>query len=200
MRYKPLTLYLLIMIWLFCPNQKLYAHGGVSLDGDVCALQIGFLKAHFTGYQPDFSNEEFCEDIPQVAESVFVIDYLHDFLKQMPVDFRIIKDVNGFGQFAKWEDIRGLEDINQDTVFYQDPSVHSNGVLTVTYEFEEKGGYIGVITAQHPTKDLSYNAVFYFQVGGGNYGYYPLIIAFLVLMQGLYWFSNRPLAIEQSAT
>lgn len=169
-----------------------YAHGGVGMEDDMCVINIGFLKAHFTGYQPKtYGTQEFCEDIPEVASSVFVIDYLHDFLKEMQVDFRIIRDVNKFGIFANWDDITGLEDIEQDTVFYLPPVKRVGGVLTVNYDFQQAGGYIGIVTAVHPEKEKTYHAVFYFQVGGTGYGYLPLIIALLILAQALYWFSNR---------
>ena len=84
----------LYLIWLLACSQNVAAHGGVGMEDDKCIITIGFLKAHFTGYQPKTNGtEEFCEDIPEVARSVFVIEYLHDFLKKMQVDFRIIKDV-----------------------------------------------------------------------------------------------------------
>ena len=172
--------------------QDATAHGGVGMEDDVCVIKIGFLKAHFTIYQPKtYGTQEFCEDIPEVASSVFVIDYLHDFLKEMQVDFRIIRDVNNFSIFANWDDITGLEDIEQDTVFYLPPVKRADGVLTVTYDFQQAGGYIGIVTAVHPEKEKTYHAVFYFQVGGTDYGYLPLFIALLVLAQALYWFSNR---------
>jgi len=64
------------------------------MTDDVCVMQIGFMRAHFTGYQPSVDgNKEFCEDIPNVVKSVFVIDYLHNYLRKLEVDFRIIKDV-----------------------------------------------------------------------------------------------------------
>ncbi len=177
-----------LMTWC----QDATAHGGVGMEDDVCVIKIGFLKAHFTGYQPkSYGTEEFCEDIPEVASSIFVIDYLHDFLKEMQVDFRIIRDVNNFGVFANWDDITGLEDIEQDTVFYLPPVKQPNGVLTVNYDFQQAGGYIGIVTAVHPEKEKSYHAVFYFQVGETDYGYLPLFIVLLVLAQALYWFSNR---------
>ena len=73
------------------------------MEDDICVINIGLLKAHFTSYQPQINgSQEFCENIPEVASSVFVIDYLHDFLKEMQVDFRIIRDVNNFGIFASW--------------------------------------------------------------------------------------------------
>ncbi len=186
-----LTLPGLLLCFLAC-CQNAAAHGGVSLEDDTCKLRIGFLEAHFAVYQPLSSgSREFCEDIPDVTKSVFVIDYLHDFLKEMSVDFRIIKDTNDLGIYARWDDIVGLEDIENDTVFYQPPVKRPDGVLTVNYDFQQAGGYIGIVSARHPDKEKSYNAVFYFQVGGKNYGYLPLFILLVILAQAFYWFSNR---------
>lgn len=177
---------------LLATGQQVIAHGGVSFDDDVCKLSIGFLEAHFTVYQTQSSaSEEFCEDIPSVTSSIFVLDYLHDFLKEMPVDFRIVKDTHEFGIFAKWEDIAGLDDIESDTVFYQQPVKRADGVLTVEYNFQEAGSYIGIVNAEHPAQDKIYHAVFFFQVGGDDYGYLPLFIALVVLAQGVYWLSSR---------
>ena len=172
--------------------QNAAAHGGVSLEDDVCKLRIGFMEAHFTVYQPLSSGaEEFCEDIPDTTKSVFVLDYLHDFLKEMPVDFRIIRDTQNLGVYANRDDIADLEDIGNDTVFYQGPAKRPDGVLTVNYDFQQAGGYIGIVNARHPDKEKSYSAVFYFQVGGSDYGYLPLFILLVILVQGLYWLSNR---------
>jgi len=160
------------------------AHGGVVAEEDQCVLNIGFLKAHFTGYQPEARGaEEFCEDIPEVGESVFVIDYLHDFMKEMPVDFRIINDVEHLGQYAKWEDVSRLGDLDPYTIFYLPPARRGDGVLTASYRFEKAGGYIGIVTARHPTEDKVYDAVFFFQVGGRSYGYLPLFAGLILLAQ-----------------
>jgi len=185
---KNLLLLACLMAWC----QNVTAHGGVSMEDDMCVINIGFLKAHFTVYQPVTNGaQEFCEDIPEVASSVFVIDYLHDFLKQMQVDFRIIRDANDFGVFASWQDIASIENIEQHTIFYLPPMKHPDGVLIANYDFQQAGAYIGIVTAIHPEKDKTYHAVFYFQVGGANYGVVPLFIALLLLAQGLYWYSNR---------
>jgi hypothetical protein len=195
---KILAMRLLLLFSLTCLllwATQLNAHGGVAFEEDACVISIGFLKAHFTGYQPQSGgNKEFCEDIPEVTESVFVIDYLHDFLKQIPVDFRIIKDVNNFGVFANWKDIESIENIDRDTVFYQPPARRPGGVLTVEYDFQQAGSYIGIVTAQHPTQDKIYRAVFQFQVGGRKYGYLPFFIALIVLAQFLYWINSGGLA------
>ncbi len=177
-----------LLVWC----QIVVAHGGVGMEDDICLIKIGFLKAHFTVYQPQSDGaKEFCEDIPEVARSVFVIDYLHDYLKEMQVDFRIIRDVNNLGIYAKWDDIARLDDIERDTVFYRPPTKQPGGMLTVDYNFQQAGGYIGIVSAKHPTKEKTYHAVFYFQVGGTDYGYLPLFIGLVVLMQILYWFGNR---------
>jgi hypothetical protein len=177
-----------LILW----HQNVGAHGGVGMEDDMCVLKIGFLTAHFTGYQPlTNGTKEFCEDIPEVGSSIFVIDYMHDFLKEMLVDFRIIRDVNKFGVFANWDDISSLEDIEKDTVFYLPALKQPAGVLKAKYDFKEAGGYIGIVTAIHPEKKKNYHAVFYFQVGGDDYGYIPLFILLVVLVQALYLLNNR---------
>jgi len=142
------------------------AGGGVVLSEDTCKIKIGFYEAHFTAYQPQASGDrQFCEDLPEVGETIFVLDYLHRSLSEVPVDFRIIRNVTGKGSFARLEDVEALPDIDAVTVFYQPPVVKSNATLTVTTVFEEKGEYVGVVTAGHPTKDTIYTSVFPFSVG-----------------------------------
>jgi hypothetical protein len=183
----PLTLLGLLINW-----QGVIAHGGVGMEDDMCLIKIGFLEAHFTGYQPlTNATEEFCEDIPKVGSSVFVIDYLHDFLKEMQVDFRIVRDVNEIGVFANWDDIKNIVDIDSVTVYHLPPQKRPGGTLTAKYEFKEGGGYIGVVTAIHPEKEKTYRSVFYFQVGGSGLGYIPLFVALVILAQAVYFFNNR---------
>lgn len=173
------------------PAQGLFAHGGVVLEDDICVLKIGFLKAHFTGYQPRWSgNEEFCEDIPVVGDSVFVIDYLHDFLREMKVDFRIIDDVNDVGIFASWDDVQTIADIEAVTVYYLPPDTRRDGVLTAEYNFQQPGNYIGIVTAFHPSEDKTYRAVFAFAVGGGGIGYVTVFLTLFILGQLIYWIST----------
>ncbi len=87
-----------LLLWGVCafllvPTQT-WAGGGVILRDDVCIITIGFYEAHFTAYQPQTrGNEEFCEDLPDLGETLFVLDYLHTSMKEVPIDFRIIKDV-----------------------------------------------------------------------------------------------------------
>jgi len=158
------------------------------MDDDLCIINIDFLQAHFTVYQPQTrASEEYCEDLPDVGKSVFVLDYLHNSLKDMPVDFRIIKDVRELGRFAKWEDIEGIGDLTSATVFYQAPQKYSNASLSVEHTFGEPGNYIGIVTTRHPTQDKLYTAVFPFEVGSTGFGYVSLFAGLLLLVQVNYW-------------
>lgn len=167
------------------------AHGGVAFEEDRCVINIDFLTAHFAIYQPQISrSEEFCEEIPAVSDTVFVMEYLHDFLREMPLDFRIIRDEQDFGIYARWEDVQTIPDLNAVTAFYQPSMIRPGGELRVNYAFEQKGRYIGIVTAQHPREDVLYNAVFYFQVGGPDYGSLPLFLLIAVCLQLMYWLGS----------
>ena len=74
--------------------QLAVAHGGVVAEEDTCLLRMGFLQAHFTLHQPEtHGSEEFCEDLPDIGSSLFVVEYLHDMMKRMAIDFRIIATI-----------------------------------------------------------------------------------------------------------
>ena len=167
------------------------AHGSVVPGADRCLINIGFLQAHFTVFQPETrNNTEFCENIPDVTRSVFVMEYLHKLLPQMEIDFRIIKDLDRLGRYADWEDVQAIDDLEGRTVFYDPPRIEEGGYYSASYEFEERGTYIAIVTAQHPTEDRNYNAVFYFRVGRPDLGSWPLFIALALLLQLGYWWSN----------
>ena len=176
---------------MLLPAEPLGAHGGVVAEEDLCIIEIGVFSAHFTVYQPETrSNSEYCEDIPDVGGAIFVLDYLHGSLKEVPVDFRIIKDVKNRTVYANWEDIQSIEDIDSATVFYQPSRIYPAASLSVSYEFKEKGWYTGIVTTRHPTLDRSYQAVFGFHVGPKEWGYWPLMLVLVLVVQTHYWVSN----------
>lgn len=170
---------------------RLAAHGSVAFEDDRCLINIGFMQAHFTVFQPETEgNEEFCESIPGVTRSVFVMEYLHSLLNEMEIDFRIVRDIDNLGRFASWEDIEAIADLDAVTVFYQPPRIEEGGFFRTSYDFAERGSYIGVVTATHPVEDREYNAVFYFQVGGRPLGTIPIFVALLLILQLGYWVSS----------
>ncbi|PCJ23010.1 MAG: hypothetical protein COA96_12915 [SAR86 cluster bacterium] len=186
-RVSPIIL--LVLCSLFT-NMAL-GHGGVAYEEDLCVININFMQAHFTVFQPETrASDEFCEALPDVSRSVFVMEYLHELLPEMLVDFRIIRDVNEVGTYATWEDIQAIEDLEAATVYYEPPRIEEGGFFRASYEFDTKGMYIGIVTADHPTEDRFYNAVFFFKVGGPDYGTFPWFIGFALLLQIIYWLSS----------
>ena len=169
-----------------------HGHGGVVEEEDICVIKISYLKAHFKIYQPLLDgHDEYCEDLPNATESIFVMEYLHDELRRVPIDFRIIRDVTGKGRFARWEDVAAIEDLDSVTVFYQPPVVEPD-VFTVIHDFAADGEFIGVVTASPETDERLHIAVFPFAVGFTGFGYWPLVVAAVLLIQLQYlWMSGR---------
>ena len=167
---------LLAACWLSLTSPPARAHGGVVLEEDICVINMGFLSAHFTIYQPETrASEEFCEDIPDVTQTVFVMEYLHSSLREMPLDFRVIRDVTGIGVFARWEDVAAIEDLDAATVFYEPAAVRDEAIFTVEHRFDAPGWYIGIVTTIYPETGRTYETVFPFEVGT-NWGYLPLFV------------------------
>lgn len=166
------------------------AHGGVVEEDDLCVIKVDYLRAHFKVYQPRVSgHQQFCEDLPAASESVFVMEYLHDALAGMPIDFRIVRNITGKGRFARMEDIEQIEDLDRATVFYQ-PALAEPDVFTVVHDFAEEGDFIGIVSATHPDTKKVYAAVFPFEVGFTGIGYWPLFVAALILLQLQYLFMS----------
>ncbi len=178
----------IITILLLLTSSRLPAAGAVVGEAGSCMIEIGIYTAHFTIYQSDSrGNKEFCEDLPDTGNTLFVLDYLHGSLKDVPVDFRIIRDDEGLGMFARWENIAAMDDIDAHTVFYQPPAVRASNRLTAGHNFLEAGRYIGVVSAPHPSKDLHYYAVFPFQVGRIDYSLWLLLIASVSVAGAYVW-------------
>lgn len=161
------------------------AHGSVVDQGDGCIIQFDFYSAHFAIFQPNTrQHREFCEDIPDVTESVFVMEYLHNSLREVPVDFRIIRNETQLGRFVKWSDLEAAGDLSPLSVFHQRFPPQPDGVLRVMHDFQQAGSYIGIVTVPHPDNhELIYHAVFPFRVGRSMTDYWPWSVpAFLLAL------------------
>ena len=170
------------MICAAFPGMFAVAGGGMVLEGDVCIIRIDFYSAHFTAYQPDSSgNTQFCQDLPDTGTTIFVLDYLHQSLKEVPVGFRIIRDVTGQGQYVKLKHVEAIGDIEQHTVFYQPGVIQADASLKIEYDFKQKGNYIGIVSAGHPSNNNIYTAVFPFEVGRSRWPYWPFVVVLLAV-------------------
>ena len=192
--YKGHTLKSLALFLIYLLPNQLLAHGGVFVEDDLCVIQIGFFKAHFTIYQPEIAgNKEYCEDIPNTGTSLFILDYLHESLNTLPVDFRIIKNVTDHGRATTWQHLSAINDLEQHTVYYQPDMVVLNGTLEAEYNFTETGHYVGIVTTRQPGNQKIYRAVFPFKVGVSTLGYLPLFIGLILLVELFYLYCNGAL-------
>ena len=160
------------------------------LEEDLCVINIGYLKAHFKIYLPEErERQEFCEDIPSTGESLFVMEYLHPGLGEASIDFRVIRNVTGLGRFALWEDVAGIADLDEVTVFYHAPDVVP-GVYSVLHRFDEPGEFIGIVTAAPGDASAPFTAVFPFEVGFTGLGVWPLVLIAIAVLQLHLWYAS----------
>ena len=180
-------------LFVFCLSVAFQAlgHGSLAPEDDICLLQIGFLKAHFKIYLPrTHGHEQFCEDLPRAAEALFVMEYGHDSLADMWIDFRIIRDLTGKNEFIRERDISGIEDLEAVTVAYHPPRRELD-VYSIVHQFDEPGWYVGIIRAKTLNLDKTYTAVFPFEVGFTGYDYWPLVALALSIFGFLLYYDSR---------
>ncbi len=170
---------LLALTWFGITSGAASAHGGLSMDKDMCKLTAGPYYMHFTGYQPDISgSQEFCEDIPKTGQIIVTMDMVDEVLRTMPVGVRIIRDTGDESQ------------IDAVTVLYQEPKLYPNGSVTFEHNFDQPGKFVGLVSVGEKGEYLSR---FPFSVGiaGPNYMMYFGIAMVLALGYSLYLYSGR---------
>ena len=134
---KPALLCLMLSVSLPYATQ-VKAHGGLSLADDVCKLTIGPYTMHFTGYQPEATQEkEFCEDIPATGRTVVALDYIEEALRPLPTEVRIIRDTGAEGKEGNLDTI---------TILHIPAKVYPNGSINFEYNFMQPGKFVGLVT------------------------------------------------------
>ena len=119
--------------------EQAQAHGGVSIDQGQCVMKIGPDTMTFTGYQPQKSREQFCDDIPDVGSTIVVLDAQQDELRDMALDIRVLRNV------GQKDDNENME---ANTEVYVPPKKYKTGTLNFEYNFKDKGNFIGLVTAK----------------------------------------------------
>jgi hypothetical protein len=136
---KPALVGLMLTVGIPLSTQ-VQAHGGLSLADDICKLTIGPYTMHFTGYQPEATQEkEFCEDIPATGRTVVALDYIEEALRPLPTEVRIIRDTGAAAQ-GKEENLEAI------TILHIPPKVYPNGSINFEYDFMQPGKFVGLVT------------------------------------------------------
>jgi hypothetical protein len=164
-----------------------YAHGGVGMQDNRCVLRVGPDLMFFTGYQPQNSRDEFCDDIPSIGQTVVALDMQDTELRNMLTEIRLIKDdgthtrMNGLPVLTDSE-LASKEVLDPVTISYLPPKKYPTGTLTFEHTFPETGKFIGIVTVQNE-HGQTYVSQFPFSVGqpvGRNLMLYGMILAGLI--------------------
>ncbi|MFO1124606.1 MAG: hypothetical protein U1E25_04480 [Methylocystis sp.] len=132
------------------------AHGAMQRQRNACLLKVGPDFMYFSGYQPAASRNRFCEDIPGTGDTIFVLDYAQDEMRDMSTDFRIIRDVGEREEQGRLDAV---------TVAYLPPKVYPAGTLNFEHVFKEPGEFVGIVTVEGPNGE-HWVSRFPFTVGG----------------------------------
>jgi hypothetical protein len=176
-----------------------YAHGGVGMQDNRCVLRIGPDLMFFTGYQPQNSREEFCDDIPSPGQTVVALDMQETELRNMLTEIRIIRDdgshtkMNGL-PFLSDAELANKDALEPVTITYLPPKKYPTGTLSFEHTFPENGKFIGIVIVEneHGQKFVSQ---FPFAVGqqlGKSLVLYGLILAALVAgVFGIWYYGGK---------
>jgi hypothetical protein len=171
-----------------------YAHGGVGMQDNRCVLRIGPDIMFFTGYQPQNSREEFCDDIPTTGQTVVALDMQNSELRDMLTEIRIIKDegnhikMNGL-PFLTDAELGSPQLLDPVTITHLLPKKYPTGTLTFEHTFPENGKFIGIVTVTN-AHGQTYVSQFPFSVGqvlGKSVGIYISLVVVLVGAVYLIW-------------
>jgi hypothetical protein len=163
MRMK--RVFLSVCLWLGAAGA--WAHGGLSMDQDMCKLTVGPYMMHFAGYQEDAQRTEFCEDIPHKGPTIIVLDAIDLGLRDLPIEVRIVRKTEG------------PMDAGPE-VFKLAPAVYPKGTVLIRHDFVDDGDYVGLVYAG---ADRKHSSMFPFSVGKqGGYWKYTLGLVGLLLL------------------
>ena len=152
----------------------------------------------FTGYQPQNSRDEFCDDIPSTGQMVVALDMQEPELRDMLTEIRLIKDegnhttMNGL-PFLTDAELGSPQVLDPVTITHVLPKTYPTGTLTFEHTFPETGKFIGIVTVKN-AHGQTYVSQFPFSVGqgfGNSIGIYASMVVALVAAVYLIWHLGR---------
>jgi hypothetical protein len=180
-----------IFLGVLLANTAAYAHGGVSIEQDTCVLNIGPYRMHLTGYQPQVTaGEEFCEDIPAVGNSIIVLDYVDEPLRDMVAGVQVIEK-------DSWTAAQSTAGDNEAKAILEiPPKLYKTGSLKIEHRFDKPGYFVGFLTAEKEGQEKLVSR-FPFSVGygvgsmekgGGGYAIYGVVALAVLLAGGAFYY------------
>lgn len=177
-----------------------WGHGGVANDGNECKLSVGPYMMSFSGYQPENNvSKQFCDDMPGVGKSIIVLDFIDNKLRDMTVNFRVLKTdsaAEGNADDAKVNDAELAQ-----VPFFEIPAKHyPTGSMTISQNFKEKGHFIGYVIIEGENE--KFISRFPFSVGLPPAGIpkaleIPIIAFIIVVIIMIWFFRKKPVVLNE---
>lgn len=125
-----------------------WSHGGVMNEGNECKLRVGPYVMNFSGYQLNNNAPmQFCDDLPTTGESYIVLDFIDNKLRDMTVNFRVIK--SNTAALGTSEDGLVVDSELKETPFFEIPAKrYPYGTMKITQQFTEKGHFVGYVIVE----------------------------------------------------
>lgn len=157
--------------------QPVFAHGGVSAEADLCVLNLGPYRVHFTGYVVEGQKtREFCEDIPNTGRVIIVLDFIDDFLRTHEIGVK----------FAETESLKDDPEDQGEIVHSVPKAVYKGGTIKMEMEFDQPKYFVGIVSAEGPSGE-QYISRFPFGVGQNNwFGSWTFIILTILVILSVF--------------
>jgi hypothetical protein len=162
-------------------------------EGNECKLRVGPYVMNFSGYQlKNNAPMQFCDDLPTVGESYIVLDFIDNKLRDMTVNFRVIKAVEA--ALGTVEDGIVNEAELAETPFFEIAAKrYPQGTMKITQQFKEKGHFVGYVIVEGENE--KFISRFPFSVGYPKAGIPAAlkipIAVFLVIIVIMVWLARR---------
>ncbi|MEW5007851.1 MAG: hypothetical protein RPR28_01435 [Cycloclasticus sp.] len=174
-----------------------WGHGGVANDGNQCKLSVGPYMMNFSGYQPENNvSKQFCDDMPGVGKSIIVLDFIDNKLRDMTVNFRVLK-TDTAAQGNADDGVVNEAELAQKP-FFEIPAKHyPTGSMTISQDFKEEGHFVGYVIVEGENE--KFISRFPFSVGLPPAGIPEVlkipILAFIIIILIMVWFSRKKSAV-----
>jgi hypothetical protein len=150
-----------------------------SSSRDACTVRIGADAIQISGYQPELSQDKYCEEFPSTGKTILAFDLEAPSMRETPVEVRIIRDP--LVPFADNANLAAM------TEAYVAPRIYPSGTFTLEHVFSEKGRFIGLVTLTQPNGEKK-TAQFKFAVGQTFLHFAPVVLGGVLIAAMLFLF------------
>lgn len=97
---------------------------------------------HIAGYQPDYSLDKYCEELPATGKTILAFDLETPSLRGAPIEIRIVKD--------PMAPLSESADLDRLTEAYLAPQIYPSGTFYLEHVFKESGQFAIVLAVASP--------------------------------------------------